>query len=224
MVVQVPERLAPLIRTIEGVTDVINPAMPLPPFDEQAPLMSLPRILGTTADTIPGNTPYLQADQQLVARLHEALGPAAGLRAGLAWAGNPDHLADRQRSMPLETLKPLGDLQGVEWFSLHIGEKACAEVRQGGWVREILSDSGGVAELAALLLNLDLVISVDSVPAHWRGPWRDRCGRCCPWRPTGAGNWTGTTRRGIPPCGCSGSRSAAIGKKWWHGCAREFRK
>jgi tetratricopeptide (TPR) repeat protein len=169
VVVQVPERLAPLIRTIAGVTDVITPAMPLPPFDEQAPLMSLPRILGTTADTIPGNTPYLQADQQLVACLREALGPAAGLRAGLAWAGNPDHLADRQRSMPLETLKPLGDLAGVEWFSLHIGEKARAEVRQGGWVREILSDSGGVAELAALLSNLDLVISVDSMPAHLAG-------------------------------------------------------
>ncbi len=169
VIIDVSERVAPLIRTIAGVAEVVTPEMPLPAFDEQALLMSLPRILGTDNDTIPGHTPYLHADPDLVERVRSFLGPARGLRVGLAWAGNPGHIGDRQRSIALAALAPLGDVVGVEWYSLHVGEKTAAEVRESGWVREILSDSGGVPELAALMCCLDLVISVDSMPAHLAG-------------------------------------------------------
>jgi tetratricopeptide (TPR) repeat protein len=217
VVVEAAERLAPLLRTIEGVADVITPAMPLPPFDEQAPLMSLPHILGSNVETIPGNTPYMYADERLTARMRAALGAAGGLRVGLAWAGNPEHLGDRYRSLALETLAPFRELAGVEWYSLHIGEKARAEVRQGGWVREILGESGGVAELAALMCGLDLVISVDSMPAHLAGAlgrpvwtllclaadWRWQLEReNTPWYPTmrlfrqsRPGDWDGAVAR-----------------------------
>ncbi len=169
VIIDVSERVAPLIRTIEGVAEVVTPDMPLPAFDEQALLMSLPRILGTDQATIPGRTPYLQADPELVERMRYALGPACGLRVGLAWAGNPGHIGDRQRSIALASLAPLGGLARVAWYSLHVGEKTATEARQSGWVREILSDSDGVPELAALMCCLDLVISVDSMPAHLAG-------------------------------------------------------
>ncbi|HEV2444873.1 MAG TPA: tetratricopeptide repeat protein, partial [Candidatus Sulfopaludibacter sp.] len=169
VVVEVPEKLGPLVRTAAGVADVVTPAMPLPPFDEQAPLMSLPRIFGATLETIPAAIPYLRADERLTEEMRVGLGRAQGPRIGLAWAGNPDHLANRRRSLTLEALAPLERLPGIEWYSLHAGDRACAQARASGWLRAVLSDSGGVAELAALMSCLDLVISVDSMPAHLAG-------------------------------------------------------
>lgn len=173
VLVEAPETLRPLLRTVPGVAHLITPAMPLPDFDEQAPLASLPRILGTTLETIPAEVPYLRADQSLAERMADALGPRRrtekSLRVGLAWTGNPAHPRDRYRSLRLARLEEFGRLAGVEWYSLHIGEKERAEAEAAGWVRQILSQSGGVAELAALMTQLDLVVSVDSMPAHLAG-------------------------------------------------------
>jgi tetratricopeptide (TPR) repeat protein len=169
VVVEASRLLAPLFANVPGVEDVITPAMPLPDFDVQAPLLSLPRILGSTLADIPCSVPYLQADDRLVDNISQRLGPAHGLRIGIAWSGNPGHLSDAGRSVPLEKLRALGEVRGVEWFSLHIGERAHREAQRSGWVREVLSEDGGLAELAALMQWLDLVISVDSMPAHLAG-------------------------------------------------------
>lgn len=169
VILEAPDGLLPLLRTIPGVADFITADMPLPDFDEQAPLASLPRILGSTLETIPAEMPYLRADGVLAQRMEAALGPRRALRVGLAWAGNPAHARDRHRSAPLAGLEEFGRLAGVEWYSLHIGEKERAEAQAAGWVRVILSESGGVAELAALMTQLDLAISVDSMAAHLAG-------------------------------------------------------
>ena len=169
VIVEVKPCLAPLLAGVEGVTEVITPEMPLPPIDEHAPLLSLPRILGTTAETIPVKSPYLHADARVAARLRAQLGPVRGLRIGIAWSGNREHPGDRQRSAGLDRLGRLGGAEGVEWYSLHIGEKAREETRRAGWVRTILSEDGGLEELAGLMCCLDLVVSVDSMPAHLAG-------------------------------------------------------
>lgn len=185
VVVECQERLAAIIRSIRGVSAVLSPESPLPPFDVQAALMSLPRLLGTTLDTIPCQTPYLSIEPALVDRWREMLGQPRGLRVGLAWAGNPQHANDRNRSFPLGVLGPLRAIPGIQCYSLHVGDKAAAEVRDsGGWVRQVLTENGltetglpeyglteagGVPELGALMCCLDLVITADTMPAHLAG-------------------------------------------------------
>ncbi len=192
--------IVPVVRTVQGLSKVIAEEDALPPFDLQAGLMSVPRILGTTADTIPAIIPYVRASQLLVDEQRRRLGERRGLRVGLAWAGNPQHDSDRHRSFPLEVLSPLRRIPGIEWYSLHIGKRRLEEIRRaGGWPAQVLSESGGVSELAALMCCLDLVITADTMPAHLAGAlgrpvwtllssaadWRWReSGDQTPWYPT----------------------------------------
>ena len=91
--------------------------MPPPPFDYYIHLMSIPHALGTELATIPAAVPYLRADPVKSGRWTARIeGP--GLKVGVAWAGNPAHLRDRQRSIPLDALGELWQLQGIRYFSL----------------------------------------------------------------------------------------------------------
>jgi len=197
VIVSCQPAVAELVRSVGGVADVARRGDALPGFDVQAALLSLPGILGTTPQTIPAAVPYIVAAPEAVARMRERLRPA-GFRAGLAWFGNPAHPGDAGRSMALETLAPLRAVPGVDWYSLHIGERARKEIRrQGAWLGEVLGE--GVPDLAALIQCLDLVITVDSMPAHLAGAlgrpvwtllarvadWRwFRSGETTPWYPT----------------------------------------
>jgi hypothetical protein len=100
--------------------------------------------------------------------MRERLGRGTALRVGLAWAGNPENAGDGRRSIPLAKFCGLRDVPGVEWVSLHHDrhDDVCG---QGGWVREVLSKDGGLAELAALMSCLDLIISVDTMAVHLAG-------------------------------------------------------
>jgi hypothetical protein len=159
-----------LLRSVEGIADVISTDSPLPGFDVQCALMSLPGRLGTTVDTIPGATPYVKADAGWTSRIRRALGPARRLRVGVAWAGNPLHGSDHFRSIPLDTLTGLAQIEGIEWYSLHIAKPARAELRSSGApIRQVLSDHGGLPELAGLMSCLDLIVTVDTMPAHLAG-------------------------------------------------------
>jgi tetratricopeptide (TPR) repeat protein len=160
----------PVVRSVGGVAQVITVNDPLPDFDVRASLMSLPRIFQTSLATIPNRVPYVSFDQALAARVQKELGARRGVRIGLAWYGNPENAGDRRRSMPIGALVPLRAVPDVEWFNLHAGETARAQARPcGGWVREILSDAGGLPELAALMSCLDLIVTVDTMPAHLAG-------------------------------------------------------
>ena len=123
VVVECQERVAALIGSIRGVSEVVAPEAPLPPFDVQAALMSLPRLLGTTAGTIPGGRLMSRSSRRWWIAGSEMLGPPRGLRVGLAWAGNPEHASDRHRSFPLEPLAPLGAVPGIEWLQSARGGK-----------------------------------------------------------------------------------------------------
>jgi hypothetical protein len=159
-----------LVGSVAGVAEVVSTAGPLPEFDVQCALMSLPGVLGTTVDTIPGRTPYLAVAESSGSRVGHAMGPLHGFRIGLAWGGNPLHGSDRLRSVSLDLLLPLTQIQGIEWYSLHIGESARAEVnRSGGRIRQILTEHGGVPELADLMSGLDLILTVDTMTAHLAG-------------------------------------------------------
>ena len=139
---------------------------PLPRFDFQAPLLSLPRLLGTTADSIPAAVPYLTPP-----RGKRRPASNAGLRVGIAWAGKPSHRNDRNRSVDLARFRPLLDLPGIRFVSLQQGAAAAA-IAELDWASRLEAlDPPPVdfAETAAAMMQLDLVITVDTAVAHLAG-------------------------------------------------------
>ena len=164
-----PDPLAPLLCTLAGVDRLVPYDDRPTDFDYQTPLMSLPLAFATTLDSVPADTPYLSANPARVAKWRAILGPAKNMRVGLAWSGNARLKADAQRSAPLAALAGLF-VPGVKFVSvqkdLRPGDAAAAEqlgIRHFGDALEDFADS------AALISLLDLVISVDTAPAHLAG-------------------------------------------------------
>ncbi|MGZ8216844.1 tetratricopeptide repeat protein [Methylomagnum sp.] len=132
---------------------------------------SLPYRLGIGPETIVTGPPYLSADPARVAVWREALAPYRdGLKVGLFWAGRPTHANDRRRSLRLDQFASLADLPGVTFVSLQQDEPARQAVRPPPGMR-LVSAAGlrDFGETAALLSQLDLLITVDSAPAHLAG-------------------------------------------------------
>lgn len=170
VILECQDCLMALGRTLDGVCEVVPQSRELPAYGVQAPLLSLPRLLGTTVETVPAAVPYLAADPVRVARYRSMLGPAHGLRVGLVWAGSPRHCSDRLRSVGLARLAPLAGVADVEWHSLQVEEQVRGETREhSGWLRSCLEESPNADYLAAMMMCLDLVITVDTMPAHLAG-------------------------------------------------------
>ena len=132
----------------------------------QAPLMSLPHLLGH--ESIPATPPYLSAD---AGDWPERLAALPGKKVGLVWAGAPRpyskiaHLLDKRRSIPLKMLESLGDVEGVSLISLQKGE-AGGETVPGLQLHDFTAELADFADTASLIMALDLVIAVDSAVAH----------------------------------------------------------
>jgi tetratricopeptide (TPR) repeat protein len=132
----------------------------LPPYDVWVDQMSLPRVLGTTPDTIPGSGGYL--------RVEPAARRAGGVQVGLVCAGNPHHSNDFRRSLPPEALAPLRAVPGVAFTNLQVGPTSTRLAEVFG----IPDRSAGLHPLAAtarIVAGLDLVISADTAVAHLAG-------------------------------------------------------
>jgi hypothetical protein len=137
--------------------------------------MSLPRLFGTTPASIPAEVPYLRADEALVAHWRRQLAPIRGLKIGIAWQGSLKYRGDRHRSFRLAQFAPLSRLAGVRLFSLQKGPgtEQLREVADGFDVTDLGSRldeaSGAFLDSAAVMKNLDLVITSDSALAHLAG-------------------------------------------------------
>ncbi len=146
---------------------------PLPGFDVHAPLMSLPRLFATTLDSVPSAVPYLAADPGLRAEWRERLAAVARPRVGVVWAGNPQHHNDRNRSASATALAPLLAMPGVSFVDLQVGTGAEQRRDLDADAAAALTSPGGViadfADTAAIVAELDLVISVDTAVAHLAG-------------------------------------------------------
>lgn len=145
---------------------------PLPSFDLHCPLLSLPRAFGTTLQTIPCSAePYLRAPPENLEVWQRRFKRTAGIRVGLVWSGNPSHKHDRTRSVSLETLRPLLDLPGAEYYGLqkdvrpHDAECIASQPALTMLGGEFVNFS----DTAAAVAQLDLVISVDTSVAHLAG-------------------------------------------------------
>jgi Flp pilus assembly protein TadD len=175
VVVEVQPALAGLLRRTEWGAAVIAEGEQRPAFDLHVPMMSLPYVLGTTLETIPGRTPYLAADPARSAAWRHRLARLPGLKVGLVWAGNAqlgqDMYLDRKRSLTLAALAPLAAVPGVSYVSLQKGAPAAqaATPPAGLALHDVTAELGDFGETAALVEALDLVISVDTAVAHLAG-------------------------------------------------------
>ncbi|WP_051516730.1 tetratricopeptide repeat protein [Herbaspirillum sp. RV1423] len=178
VILEVQAPLKTLMAQIKGVSTVIRAGEPLPPFDFHCPLISLPLACSTiSVQDIPTQR-YLWADAAKSADWQSRLGPKNKLRVGLVWSGNPraDNPAARRldalRSMPFATLAPLVENDAVEFHSLQVGDNAVSQLKThplGRLVADHARDLRDFADTAALIDNLDLVISVDTAVAHLAG-------------------------------------------------------
>ena len=155
-----------------GIDQLIADGEPLPPFDVDCPLLSLPGVIHTTLDTIPATVPYLKSDPHLVEAWRSRLTQKQSrLKVGIVWAGNPNHIRDYDRSLPLSAFAPLAEAKGVRFFSLQKGAPAAqANAPPAGMeLIDYTAELFDFADTAALISNLDLVIAADTAVAHLAG-------------------------------------------------------
>jgi tetratricopeptide (TPR) repeat protein len=200
VLVEAPPALAGLLSTLDAEVEVFAQDAPLPAFDLQCPLLSLPAAFATDEASIPWSGPYLRPDPERTRDWRARLGPDRRPRLGLAWSGNPAHNNDRNRSLPLADL--LGALP-PDMRLIRLQTETRAEDLAFLAARPDLAlfapKLGDFTETAALVQACDLIISVDTAVAHlagalakpvwillpWAPDWRWGLGRKdCPWYPT----------------------------------------
>ena len=213
VVVLCPKPLARLFRGVKGIDHLVTGPTDIPRCDVQSPLLSLPMIF----DTIPADIPYLYPEPDLIAAWRTRLESLDGFRIGVVWQGNPDAKIDRGRSFRLELLAPLAAIKGVRLISLQRrdGLDQLLTLPDGMSVTTLTEDvdagDDAFIDTAAIMANLDLIISSDTSVAHLAGAlgrpvwvllqkvpdWRWLLDReDCPWHPTmrlfrqpSAGDW-----------------------------------
>ena len=173
LLVEVHRPLVGLLVQLPGVVGTVGLGDPLPPFDLQCPMLSLPYVAGMASERdIPPEMPYLRPEPSLVDQWRRRTAALSGLRVGLVWAGNPERMRmDRRRSIALSRLDCLHDVPGVTFVSLQKGAAPAELVGSAlgtamvNWTDE-LTDFG---QTAALVQTLDLVIGVDTAVVHLAG-------------------------------------------------------
>jgi tetratricopeptide (TPR) repeat protein len=173
VIVQCQPELLSLLREIAGIEGVFSLHEPVPEFDVHCPLLSVPGLMNTTRRTIPAEVPYLQPDARKVEFWRDKIASdpsAAGKRKiGLSWGGRP--LPDPGRSMPLSTLAPLAAAPDAWFCSLQKGDAAreADSPRSGLGLANWADALHDFADTAALIANLDVVVTIDSAVAHLAG-------------------------------------------------------
>lgn len=161
--------LAELVSHCAGLDEVIPHGDPLPSFDLQLPLLSLPFVFQTKLDTVPAEVPYVVVPENAPNRLPitECLETNKDrTRIGVLWAGNPIHKNDQARSIPPEALSALGIIPGVKWFSFQLGANEAPDLPGLTPLAPFISD---FSDTAVALEGMDLVITADTALAHLAG-------------------------------------------------------
>ncbi|MDG2269364.1 MAG: tetratricopeptide repeat-containing glycosyltransferase family protein [Alphaproteobacteria bacterium] len=166
---------APLTRLfarLDGLNQVVTRGEPLPDFDFHVPLLTLPRIFGTSLNTIPGPSPYLHPYDDDKTRFAPALvAPPGWLKVGLCWAGKSTQRNDRNRSCGLAPMLGSIGVPGAVFYGLQVGPRVADLDQTGarGLIRDISPQLKDFADTAAVVSQLDLVVSVDTSVAHLAG-------------------------------------------------------
>jgi tetratricopeptide (TPR) repeat protein len=171
VLVQCQGPLLRLLATCRGIDRLVREGNPLPHFDVQVPLLSLPRIFGSNLTNIPATIPYLHVDRELCSHWQRELSSHEVFKVGIAWQGSPEHQRDRRRSVHLRKFEPLAGVPGVRLVSLQKGpgrDQLPLMVDRLN-ILDTADRLDDFADTAALLVNLDLVITVDTAVAHLAG-------------------------------------------------------
>ena len=197
VILECPPALKRLFEHSECADTLITLGQTPPPFDTYTPLMSLPGLFQTTLETIPRLTPYLKSPSDDSA----VMAPANHLKVGLTWAGNATHDHDTLRSIPFKELAPILESPGTAFYSLQLplSESDEASLRAVHNLVDVSRQLKDFSHTAAVIAQMDLVITVDTAVAHLAGAlniptwtllqhapdWRWFLGRSdTPWYPT----------------------------------------
>jgi tetratricopeptide (TPR) repeat protein len=204
VIVECQPAVMQLIEGVPGVSQVVAQGAALPGFDAHIPLISFPGVFGSTLDDLAWAGPYIHADaarqQQWAERV--AASKPRRRKVGLVWSGDTTNSYNRDRAIALQSLAPLAQIDNVTFFSLQKGGPPVqpGDIPQGmHWV-DLTGSLRDFSDTAALLTQLDLLISVDTGVAHLAGamgrpawvllpfspPWRYHVERADnPWYPGG---------------------------------------
>ena len=170
VIAEVQPSLKSLLENLEGVSQLVAKGEPIPPFDVHCPIMSLPLAFKTTLETIPAKVPYLTVSENVIGKWRAKL-TGTEIKVGIVWAGNPNHVQDVDRSIPLKNLLPALGVNGIKYFSLQ------KDLRDGD--KEILDANSQIVRLdleindfqdtAAIMMSLDLMLSCDTSIVHLAG-------------------------------------------------------
>ena len=202
---EVQRPLRQILSTAPGIDQLLVQGEAVPAFDTHMTLLSLPRLLGTSIDTVPADVPYLEAEPALVEKWRAEVHSLPGFKIGIAWKGSAQNRTDRGRSLPLGLFEALARLPGVTLVSLQKGpgSEQIAQVadrfRVLDFGERLDAEAGPFMDTAAIIRHLDLVVTCDSSLAHLAGAlgapvwvalmltpdWRWLTGRDdSPWYPT----------------------------------------
>lgn len=199
---EAPPPLRRLMETAPGIDRLVTRGEPIPEFDLHIPLLNVPSVIKVNLDNIPSRVPYLSSSEEKRSMWMDRLaGLGPGLRVGIAWAGSAKHGNDQFRSIQAQDLSPLAVVEGVCWISLYkptpgapVSIPACFRS-----LATLIDEAKDYADTAALVDQLDLIISVDTSIAHLAGAlgkpvwillpfapdWRWLLGQhTTPWYPT----------------------------------------
>jgi tetratricopeptide (TPR) repeat protein len=174
VILEVPGALFNVVKRCPGISQFIPQGQPLPEFTAHCPLLSLPRVFQTTLETIPAPIPYIVPDPERVTRWQQVLRSLPGLKIGIGWQGNREFRGDRQRSLALRFFAPLAAVPRATLVSLQKGEgeRQAEEVAEQFLVHKLpgLDEEGGAfVDTAAVMSQLDLVVTSDTAVAHLAG-------------------------------------------------------
>lgn len=195
--VEAQKTLHAVLKTVPGVSEVLEPGSSVEEYGAWLPIMSVPTILKTTEKTIPTSVPYMSVPKDAVSTISDK----KRFSVGIVWRGNPKHETDAMRSIALTHWAAVLETEGVDFVSLQIGASG-PELELVQAAANISDASSGLADFgdtAAVVDRLDLIISVDTAMAHLAGAlgkpvwllispandWRWMVGRDdSPWYPT----------------------------------------
>jgi len=232
VILDVPAALKELAEQVVGAARVLRGGDAAPPIDYQCPLLSLPLALRTELASIPANIPYIRPSRERLAKWRDRLPQNDRLRVGLCWAGSRAHLNDHNRSIALERFAGILSLPNLDFVSVQneVGVLEAALLSRHG-VAQLGQEFASFADTAAVLAQIDLLISVDTAVAHLAGAmgkavalllpypaeWRWLTDRTdSPWYPTmrlfrqsASGDWDGPLARLHQELGAAAARRLA---------------
>ena len=214
VIVQAPKELVRLLGNVHGIEEVVAYGKQLPEFDLHCPLLSLPLVFGTDLGSIPAQIPYINVNASLSQKWRDRLQcDSSRLKIGLVWTGRIKAERERRRSCTPDLFSSLTQFEDTTFYSLHKGEgiQQANALPKDIKLVDYTEELNDFLDTAALAVNLDLIISIDTAVAHLAGAlgrpvwtmlpyvpdWRwmlDR--RDSPWYPTmrlfrqpSSGNW-----------------------------------